>query len=79
LSGAVALAHRIQDQIEQLQLPHASSLVSHYVTLSMGIVSLIPSVDQSPQNLVAATDQLLYRAKQSGRNQMAYDDIVIIN
>ena len=78
LSGAVALAHRIQDQIEQLQLPHASSLVSHYVTLSMGIVSLISSVDQSPQNLVAATDQLLYRAKQSGRNQIAYDDIVII-
>jgi PleD family two-component response regulator len=44
----------------------------------MGIVSLISSVDQSPQNLVAATDQLLYRAKQSGRNQIAYDDIVII-
>jgi PleD family two-component response regulator len=45
----------------------------------MGLVSLILSVDQSPQDLVAATDQLLYRAKQSGRNPMAYDDVVIID
>jgi diguanylate cyclase (GGDEF)-like protein len=79
LSGAIAIAHRVQTQIDQLKLPHASSPVSHYITLSMGMVSLIPKGDQSPQDLIAATDRLLYRAKQSGRNQMAYDDEVIID
>ncbi|MFH7244581.1 MAG: diguanylate cyclase domain-containing protein [Spirulina sp.] len=79
LSGAITIAKRIQTQVGQLQLPHASSLVSHYITLSMGVVSLIPRRDQLSQDLIAATDQLLYRAKQAGRNQMAYDDEVIID
>lgn len=79
LSGAIAIASRIQMQVAHLQLPHSSSLVSHYITLSMGVVSLIPGGNQSPQDLVASTDQLLYRAKQAGRNQVAYDDEVIID
>lgn len=79
LSGAIAIANRIQAQVESLQLPHASSSVSHYITLSMGAVSLVPSLDQSPQTLVAAADQLLYAAKQAGRNQIAYDDRSVID
>lgn len=78
LSSAITVASRIQTRIEQLQLPHASSLVSHYVTLSIGIVSLIPETDQPTQDLVAMADRLLYRAKQSGRNQIAYDDCLVI-
>lgn len=74
LSGAIAVATRMQAQIEYLQLPHARSSTSHYVTLSMGVASCIPSLDQSPQALVAAADRLLYTAKQSGRNQIAYAD-----
>ncbi|HEY9658060.1 MAG TPA: diguanylate cyclase [Allocoleopsis sp.] len=71
LPGAIAVATKIQAQIQQLQLPHACSSVSHYVTLSMGVASIIPVLDQSPLTLVAAADQWLYVAKQSGRNQIA--------
>lgn len=71
LLGAIAVATKIQAQVQQLQLPHARSSVSHYVTLSMGVASIIPSLDQSPLTLVAAADQWLYVAKQSGRNQIA--------
>lgn len=78
LSGAIAIANRIQAQVESLQLPHANSSVSHYITLSMGVVSLVPNPDQSSQALVAATDQLLYVAKQSGRNQIAHDASLIV-
>lgn len=74
LSGAIAIATRMQSQIEYLQLPHACSSVSHYVTLSMGVASVIPCLDQSPQLLVADADRLLYVAKQSGRNQVAHAD-----
>lgn len=73
LLGAIAVATRMQSQIEYLQLPHACSSTSHYVTLSMGVATCIPSPNQSPQMLIAATDRLLYTAKQSGRNQIAYD------
>ncbi|HEY9658597.1 MAG TPA: diguanylate cyclase, partial [Allocoleopsis sp.] len=35
-AGAVQVAQNIQQQIAQLQLPHAASLASSYVTLSLG-------------------------------------------
>lgn len=73
LPEAIAIAARMQTQIQQLQLPHARSPVSHYVTLSMGVTSLIPSLEQSPQVLFAAVDRLLYQAKQAGRNQIVHD------
>ncbi|GAB4366239.1 MAG: hypothetical protein Kow00121_03480 [Elainellaceae cyanobacterium] len=77
LPEAIAIATKMQTQVQRLKLPHACSPVSHYVTLSMGVASLIPSLDQSPQALVAMTDHLLYVAKQSGRNQIMHDCSVI--
>lgn len=74
LSDAITIANRMQAEVAQLQLPHASSQVSHYITLSLGVVSVVPSLGQSSQRLVAATDRLLYQAKQSGRNQIAAGD-----
>ncbi len=73
LAGAIAIATRMQAQVEYLQLPHASSSVSHYVTLSMGIATVTPSLNQSPQTLLAVADRLLYTAKQSGRDQIAHE------
>lgn len=74
LPGAIAIATKMQTHVQQLEIPHACSPVSHYVTLSMGVASLIPSLDQSPLILVAAADRLLYVAKQSGRNQIVHAD-----
>lgn len=74
LSGAITIANRMQSAIGQLQLPHASSQVSHYITLSLGVVSVVPRLTQSSQRLVAATDRRLYQAKQAGRNQIISSD-----
>ncbi len=69
-SGARQVAQLIQDQIRQLQSPHVKSDVSSYITLSLGISSIIPSGMTSPDHLVNAADSALYQAKQQGRDQI---------
>ncbi len=66
--GAVHVAELLQLRIKQLEILHAQSRVSSYVTLSLGISSQIPVLLQENQTLIAATDKALYLAKSEGRN-----------
>jgi diguanylate cyclase (GGDEF)-like protein len=67
--GALKVARAIQEAIASLAIIHENSDVSDYVTLSMGFVSLIPTLDLSPEVLISHADQSLYLAKGKGRNQ----------
>ncbi|NMF58543.1 diguanylate cyclase domain-containing protein [Pseudanabaena yagii] len=67
--GALKIAAEIQTAIANLAIAHQSSDVHNYVTLSMGIVSLIPTVEKSVETLIAFADQSLYVAKEQGRNR----------
>jgi len=71
LNGAIAIAQMIQDKLAQLKIPHAKSLGHTEVTLSLGINSIIPTPNSSPNQFIENTDQALYQAKQNGRNQYA--------
>ena len=64
---AIKLAQHIQNSMLQLQLPHANSRVSQWLTLSLGIACTIPSDEISPSALIGGADQALYLAKQQGR------------
>ena len=66
--GATKVAQTILLQIQQLQIPHASSYVSNYVSLSIGVASIIPTQKDSSETLVALADKALYQAKQQGRD-----------
>ena len=68
-SGQEALdtARHIQDAVWSLALPHAETSPG-IVTFSLGVASLAPSEQHSPEDLVRRADAALYRAKQSGRN-----------
>jgi adenylate cyclase len=72
--GAEQVAKLIQQELRQLCIPHESSQVSQFVTLSLGIASQIPDLDRSPETLLAATDRSLYQAKERGRNTYCLDD-----
>lgn len=65
---AKRLAHEIQTNVKTLTIPHASSPICEWVTLSLGIATLVPSPQVSPEVLVKAADQRLYQAKAQGRN-----------
>ena len=68
LKGAVHVAKQIQTNIANMAIPHECSLVNSYVTLSMGVTSVIPHNDNLPESIITAADKALYAAKSQGRN-----------
>lgn len=70
LSPSQALEHaqQILDAIRQLQLPHGGT--PGIVTASFGVVWLDAHSELSSDQIYAAADRALYRAKQAGRNQI---------
>ena len=70
LEGGIQIAQRIQQVIYDLAIPHAQSQVKDIVTVSLGVASLIPTLDVNPDTLIAYADEALYHAKQQGRDRV---------
>lgn len=68
-SGAENVAKAIQREVAALKLPHPKSEVNDYLTVSMGIASVVPNPEQALEELIAAADAALYQAKRRGRNR----------
>lgn len=66
--GALKVAEAIRAHIEALRIPHSASKVNPWVTVSVGVASLIPDRRNQPDDLIAAADRALYQAKEQGRN-----------
>ncbi|GAB4291205.1 MAG: hypothetical protein Kow0096_05220 [Thiohalomonadaceae bacterium] len=71
--GAEKLAEQIRAQIEGLELPHADSGISPWVTVSIGLATRIPGNDEEHTILLEGADRALYKAKQQGRNRVVVD------
>lgn len=68
LNGALRVAERLQQAIARLEIVHADSCVSPFVTLSLGITGTVPTSNQGIEPLIQTADQALYAAKARGRN-----------
>lgn len=68
--GAMQVAGAMQAAVSQLHIPHQTSLVKPYVSLSIGICTLIPDDLQTPYEvLIHGADEALYTAKLQGRDR----------
>ncbi|WP_375515513.1 GGDEF domain-containing protein [uncultured Nostoc sp.] len=66
----IYVAESIQQAVHNLAIPHAQSSVCDRVTVSLGVVSIVPNSEISPQDLINPADKALYIAKQQGRDQV---------
>ena len=64
------LAERVRKGIENLKITHASSEISNYITVSIGVCTLYQFSNKKLQTFIEMTDEALYKAKAEGRNQV---------
>lgn len=69
--GAQNVAESLRAAIQNLSIPHESSLVSDVITVSIGVVASNPMDENSFDNLLKRADEALYQAKETGRNRIA--------
>ncbi len=65
------LAEILLKAVEAMKLPHPDSKVSRYVTISLGVATLIPGDGHESGDLLLHADSALYAAKNAGRNRVA--------
>lgn len=65
--GAFYIAKRLQQSVNSLNIPHEESPIAPYLTISMGVASMVPETDEKGMLLIEMADQFLYKAKATGR------------
>lgn len=68
--GVDTVAEAIRKEISQLKIPNERSDVSEYITLSLGITSIIPDQQTLPEDFITLADSALYEAKKQGRDRI---------
>jgi two-component system cell cycle response regulator len=83
LETALTLAEAIRAHIEALMLPHPRSSTSQWLTVSIGVASIVPTQFDRIEQFFVAADRMMYAAKEAGRNRVeaagrggpAWDDV----
>jgi diguanylate cyclase (GGDEF)-like protein len=71
LTGARNVAETIRVAIRGLAIAHARNAPAGIVTISAGVMALMPATDDDTQStLISAADEALYSAKAAGRDQV---------
>ena len=63
---AMVVAEKIRQQIKKLSIPHPDSLVSNYISLSLGITSVVPTSNYTEEQLLLTARVALGEAKKNG-------------
>ena len=63
-------ANAIRKAVEDLKIPHEKNSISSFVTISVGLLSISPEEKITEDEIYKKADDLLYKAKESGRNRV---------
>ncbi|WP_378954812.1 diguanylate cyclase [Pelosinus sp. sgz500959] len=74
-SEAVKVGEKVRRNIKALMVTHQTSEVSDYVTVSVGVATVVPNNDMTSASLIAKADEALYQAKKKGRNLVAVAEL----
>jgi diguanylate cyclase (GGDEF)-like protein len=69
--GACWVAEKLCQVVQSLKIVHAGAPAASQLTISIGVATQFPKIEQSPGHLIDLAYQSLYQAKASGRNRIA--------
>ena len=78
LHGAGMIAGKLRNAVEALHIEHANSKTAQHVTISLGVASTFPREGGIPAALIELADEALYKAKESGRNQVCLSETTTV-
>jgi diguanylate cyclase (GGDEF)-like protein len=61
-------------QNKSMRIIHENSPISNFVTVSLGVATILPTRGSTAAELVSAADKALYEAKGGGRNRVKTAD-----
>ncbi|MBF0381154.1 MAG: diguanylate cyclase [Magnetococcales bacterium] len=72
IEGAKILGEKLRSKVVAMKIPHCKTTTGlDYVTISMGISTVVPTKNDDWNSILELADNNLYRAKSQGRNCLA--------
>jgi diguanylate cyclase (GGDEF)-like protein len=74
LPSAMRTAGRLKHIVAAEGIPHNKSQIADTITVSQGVVSLIPDAELTSAEIIERADAALYKAKHDGRNTITIEE-----
>ncbi len=72
-AAAAEQLNNLKRAVSDLRLPNVQSPVEPFLTVSIGLATTYPALDQTEKDLIKRADSQLYRAKENGRDLICWD------
>ncbi|XPF92870.1 diguanylate cyclase [Colwellia sp. RE-S-Sl-9] len=72
--GAQHIVEGCRKSIEDLHIKHEDAITRDYLSISLGANSIIPSPKSNIEQFIKSADDMLYKAKERGRNCIVWNE-----